>query len=211
MASRRQRREWRSEFKGLGTRQVTERERRSIWHNEEKAQEARRWLRTQERPLRYGSSDRRACHVSRRHCRRPHWRLVHWRLVQVMAGRVVQLRRPRRPAAPITLSTAGRSIASRFKPTHGQIRPLGGKPGQYQTAEPGADQRRRGRRALTGCRYGELCRLKVADYNADVETLTIREAKSGQMRACHPHRRGARVDRAPDRWPLTRRDAVQAR
>ena len=35
---------------------------------------------------------------------------------------------------------------------------------------------------LTGCRYGELCRLKVADYNADVETLTIREAKSGQMR-----------------------------
>ena len=76
MASRRQRREWRSEFKGLGTRHVTERERRSIWHNEEKAQEARRWLRTQERPLRYGSSDRRACHVSRRHCRRPHWRLV---------------------------------------------------------------------------------------------------------------------------------------
>ena len=49
MASRRQRREWRSEFKGLWTRQVTERERRSIWHNEEKAQEARRWLRTQER------------------------------------------------------------------------------------------------------------------------------------------------------------------
>jgi hypothetical protein len=48
MASRRQRREWRSEFKGLGTRHVTERERRSIWHNEEKAQEARRWLRTQD-------------------------------------------------------------------------------------------------------------------------------------------------------------------
>jgi integrase len=35
---------------------------------------------------------------------------------------------------------------------------------------------------LTGCRYGELCRLKVADYNSDVETLTIREAKSGQVR-----------------------------
>ena len=35
---------------------------------------------------------------------------------------------------------------------------------------------------LTGCRYGELCRLKVADYNPDVETLTIREAKSGQVR-----------------------------
>jgi integrase len=35
---------------------------------------------------------------------------------------------------------------------------------------------------LTGCRYGELCRLKVADYNYDVETLTIREAKSGRVR-----------------------------
>jgi integrase len=35
---------------------------------------------------------------------------------------------------------------------------------------------------LTGCRYGELCRLKVADYNPDVETLTIREAKSGRVR-----------------------------
>jgi integrase len=35
---------------------------------------------------------------------------------------------------------------------------------------------------LTGCRYGELCRLKVGDYNGDVGTLTIREAKSGSMR-----------------------------
>jgi integrase len=35
---------------------------------------------------------------------------------------------------------------------------------------------------LTGCRYGELCRLKVGDYNADVGTLVIREAKSGQVR-----------------------------
>jgi integrase len=35
---------------------------------------------------------------------------------------------------------------------------------------------------LTGCRYGELCRLKVGDYNADVGTLAIREAKSGQVR-----------------------------
>ena len=35
---------------------------------------------------------------------------------------------------------------------------------------------------LTGCRYGELCRFKVADYNPDVETLTIREGKSGQVR-----------------------------
>jgi integrase len=35
---------------------------------------------------------------------------------------------------------------------------------------------------LTGCRYGELSRLKIADYNSDVETLTIREAKSGSVR-----------------------------
>jgi len=35
---------------------------------------------------------------------------------------------------------------------------------------------------LTGCRYGELCRFKVADYNRDVETLTIREGKSGHVR-----------------------------
>jgi integrase len=35
---------------------------------------------------------------------------------------------------------------------------------------------------LTGCRYGELCRLKVADYNPDVGTLTIRAGKSGQVR-----------------------------
>jgi integrase len=35
---------------------------------------------------------------------------------------------------------------------------------------------------LTGCRYGEICRLRVADYNGDVGTLTIRESKSGQVR-----------------------------
>jgi integrase len=35
---------------------------------------------------------------------------------------------------------------------------------------------------LTGCRHGELCRLRVADYNRDVETLTIRDSKSGQTR-----------------------------
>ncbi len=29
---------------------------------------------------------------------------------------------------------------------------------------------------------GEPCRLKVADYNTDVETLAIREAKSGKTR-----------------------------
>lgn len=35
---------------------------------------------------------------------------------------------------------------------------------------------------LTGCRHGELCRFKVADYNPDVGTLTVREAKSGKVR-----------------------------
>lgn len=35
---------------------------------------------------------------------------------------------------------------------------------------------------LTGCRYGELCRLQVADYNRDVKTLTIREGKNGRVR-----------------------------
>jgi integrase len=35
---------------------------------------------------------------------------------------------------------------------------------------------------LTGCRYGELCRFRIADYNPDVGTLTVREAKSGKVR-----------------------------
>jgi integrase len=34
----------------------------------------------------------------------------------------------------------------------------------------------------TGARYGELCRLTVADFNADVGTLAIQESKSGQAR-----------------------------
>lgn len=34
----------------------------------------------------------------------------------------------------------------------------------------------------TGCRYGELCRLQVHDFNADVGTLMIRESKSGKAR-----------------------------
>ena len=35
---------------------------------------------------------------------------------------------------------------------------------------------------LTGCRYGELCRFKVADYNADVGTLSVRISKGGKVR-----------------------------
>lgn len=35
---------------------------------------------------------------------------------------------------------------------------------------------------LTGCRYGELGRLMVADYNRDVGTLTVRIGKGGKPR-----------------------------
>ena len=34
----------------------------------------------------------------------------------------------------------------------------------------------------TGCRYGELIRLTVADYNPDAATLAIRQSKSGKPR-----------------------------
>jgi len=34
----------------------------------------------------------------------------------------------------------------------------------------------------TGCRYGELCRLTVADYNPDSDTLTIERSKTGRVR-----------------------------
>jgi integrase len=69
---------------------------------------------------------------------------------------------------------------------------------------------------LTGCRYGELCRLKVADYNTDVETLTIREGKGGRVRhvtltgeapvslqlACAVQRRRFPVGASPTRQAL---------
>jgi len=35
---------------------------------------------------------------------------------------------------------------------------------------------------LSGCRYGELIQLKVADYNSDSGTIYIRETKSGKPR-----------------------------
>ena len=34
----------------------------------------------------------------------------------------------------------------------------------------------------TGCRYGELCRLKVADFSHDTGTVVIKESKSGKPR-----------------------------
>jgi integrase len=35
---------------------------------------------------------------------------------------------------------------------------------------------------FTGCRYGELTRLEVADFNADAGTVAIRKSKSGKAR-----------------------------
>jgi hypothetical protein len=50
MATWRERRAWRGEFKSLGTRQVRDRERISAWYQTPgKLEEARRWLREQER------------------------------------------------------------------------------------------------------------------------------------------------------------------
>lgn len=34
----------------------------------------------------------------------------------------------------------------------------------------------------TGARYGELCRMRAEDFNADVGTVTVRESKSGNPR-----------------------------
>ena len=68
---------------------------------------------------------------------------------------------------------------------------------------------------LTGCRYGELCRFKVADYNADVGTLSVRIAKGGKVRhVTLTEEASAFVDRlvagrSPDD-PLLRRDDGRA-
>ena len=35
---------------------------------------------------------------------------------------------------------------------------------------------------VTGCRYGELTRMRAADFNADAGTITVRESKSGKPR-----------------------------
>src|SRR5437763_4298528 len=66
---------------------------------------------------------------------------------------------------------------------------------------------------LTGCRYGELCRFKVADYNPDVGTLTIREGKSGHVRhVTLPDEAPELIERliagrSPDACLLSRNDA----
>lgn len=35
---------------------------------------------------------------------------------------------------------------------------------------------------VTGCRYGELTRMRAADFNAEAGTITVRESKSGRPR-----------------------------
>jgi integrase len=35
---------------------------------------------------------------------------------------------------------------------------------------------------VTGCRYGELTRMRTADFNSDAGTITVRESKSGKPR-----------------------------
>ena len=45
----------------------------------------------------------------------------------------------------------------------------------------------------TGCRYGELTRLTVADYNPDAGTLAIRQSKSGKPRHVVLTDEGARL------------------
>jgi integrase len=35
---------------------------------------------------------------------------------------------------------------------------------------------------LTGCRYGELIRMRTSDYNGDAATVTVRESKAGRPR-----------------------------
>jgi integrase len=43
----------------------------------------------------------------------------------------------------------------------------------------------------TGCRYGELIRLEVADFNPDGSTVAIRRSKSGEGRHVHLTTEGA--------------------
>lgn len=67
---------------------------------------------------------------------------------------------------------------------------------------------------LTGCRYGELCRLKVADFNRDVGTLTVRIGKGGYARHVNLSEEGPELierlvaGRSSDDWLLRRDDGT---
>ena len=43
----------------------------------------------------------------------------------------------------------------------------------------------------TGCRYGELCRLEVHDFDPDAKTLSIRKSKGGKARKVYLGKEGA--------------------
>jgi len=45
----------------------------------------------------------------------------------------------------------------------------------------------------TGCRYGELCALDVADFDPDHETLSIRQSKSGKARKVYLAAEGVKL------------------
>jgi integrase len=45
----------------------------------------------------------------------------------------------------------------------------------------------------TGCRYGELCRLDVADFDPDAETLSIRKSKGGKARKVYLTTEGVKL------------------
>jgi integrase len=64
---------------------------------------------------------------------------------------------------------------------------------------------------LTGCRYGELTRFKVADYNADVGTLSVRIAKGGKVPPCHLDGGSKHLRRSPGRRARTGGRPVAAR
>jgi hypothetical protein len=62
----------------------------------------------------------------------------------------------------------------------------------------------------SGCRYGELTRLVVEDFNQAAGTLTIRRSKPGKVRQCDIDAGGLRLVRQPLRWGSTFRSNVHA-
>ncbi|HWZ64680.1 MAG TPA: tyrosine-type recombinase/integrase [Steroidobacteraceae bacterium] len=67
---------------------------------------------------------------------------------------------------------------------------------------------------LTGCRYGELCVLKVGDFDHENQTLVIRQSKSGRPRHVYLSDEGAEffegvaVGRAREALMFTRADGL---
>ena len=65
---------------------------------------------------------------------------------------------------------------------------------------------------LTGCRYGELARMKVGDYNSEAGTVTVRVSKAGKPRHVVLNDEGRRLfdglgaNKSADRLLFTRAD-----